>query len=328
MLWRCLVQCWDEEIYLQALLHRFVKLNIQLLSRFKTWLDEIYQEEVSRKTETMSDTKQRSSTPDRLRNSPSTDASARSTSPVFKASSSSTTETSVQQQPITLGQIVTLMADIENLSQKVSQMFDFHIKPKLVIIGFEKPESVEESLTACVSAICECCPRFWAMVTEDIVKQCSGFLTQVNDIPRLYRRTNKEVPSKPSAYLAGVIKPLSRFCEEHTSLLSEQQKQEFLSQVFSALTQQFCEVTSEVLVSTKKMEDSLRRLKKARGTDKDKEKAGVVTDSDKIRTQIIIDIDSFNSQMETLGLKVTDAEGYSKLEALSKDAKADMTSVS
>ena len=45
------------------------------------------------------------------------------------------------------------------------------------------------------------------------------------------------------------------------------------------------------------MEESLRRLKKARGTDKEKEKAGGVTDSDKIRTQIIIDIDNFNSQV-------------------------------
>ncbi|RUS91395.1 hypothetical protein EGW08_000825 [Elysia chlorotica] len=198
----------------------------------------------------------------------------------------------------------------------------------LLDIGVENTDAVKESLVSCASAICDCRPRFWSMVTEDIVKQCSGSLTQINDIPRLYRRTNKEVPNKPSAYLAGVMKPLNRFCEEHAASLSVVQKEEFLSHVFSALAHQFCEVTSEVLVSTKKMEESLRRLKKARGADKEKEKGGGVTDSDKIRTQIIIDIENFNSQMQSLGLTVSDAEGHSKLIALSQDAKTDMTSAS
>ena len=58
----------------------------------------------------------------------------------------------------------------------------------------------------------------------------------------------------------------------------------------------FSEVTTEVLTSTRKMEESLSRLKKARGKDKDKEKSGV-SDSDKIRAQIIIDINSFHDQV-------------------------------
>ena len=39
----------------------------------------------------------------------------------------------------------------------------------------------------------ESSPKFWALVTEDVVKKSGAFLAQVNDIPRLYRRTNKEV---------------------------------------------------------------------------------------------------------------------------------------
>lgn len=327
MMWKCLGECWEQDIFLPALLHRFVKLNIQLLSRYKSWLDEIFQAELARKNESMSDAKQRSSTPDRLRNSPSFDASARSTSPVPK-SSSAATDTLPLNQPLTTGQTVALMTDIDLLSQKIEDLFKTNIKPKLLDKGVDNPESVKDSLITCVHAICDCRPRFWAMVTEDIVKQCSGYLTQVNDIPRLYRRTNKEVPTKPSAYLTGVMKPLSRFCDEYASSLSVQQKEEFLSQVFVALAQQFCEITSEVLVSTKKMEESLRRLKKARGTDKEKEKSGGVTDSDKIRTQIIIDIENFNSQMQSLGLKVSDVEGHARLVTLSEDAKTDMTSSS
>ncbi|RUS73592.1 hypothetical protein EGW08_018635, partial [Elysia chlorotica] len=116
MMWTCLEECWKQEIYLPALLHRFVKFNIQLLSRFKTWLDEVYQEELARKSE--SDAKQRSSTPDRLRSSPSFDASTRSTSPVPKSTPASATELLHQQQPLTTGQTVALMADIDHLFKK------------------------------------------------------------------------------------------------------------------------------------------------------------------------------------------------------------------
>lgn len=59
----------------------------------------------------------------------------------------------------------------------------------------------------------------------------------------------------------------------------------------------FSDVTAEVLTSTKKMEESLRRLKKARGGEKEKEKTGGVSDSDKIRNQLIIDIKSFQNQV-------------------------------
>ena len=55
-------------------------------------------------------------------------------------------------------------------------------------------------------------------------------------------------------------------------------------------------VTSEVLTSVKKMEDSLKRLKKVRGTDKGQGSTGM-SDDDKIRQQLILDINSFGEQV-------------------------------
>ena len=56
-----------------------------------------------------------------------------------------------------------------------------------------------------------------------------------------------------------------------------------------------------MLTSTRKMEESLSRLKKARGG-KDG-KTGGMKDSDKIRTQIVIDISSFHNQVGQLKKK-------------------------
>ena len=53
-------------------------------------------------------------------------------------------------------------------------------------------------------------------------------------------------------------------------------------------------VTSDVLTSVKKMEDSLKRLKKVRGTEKTSQG---ISDDDKIRTQLILDIASYGDQV-------------------------------
>ena len=55
-------------------------------------------------------------------------------------------------------------------------------------------------------------------------------------------------------------------------------------------------VTSDVLTSVKKMEDSLKRLKKVRGTEKAGGSQGM-TDDDKIRQQLILDIISYGDQV-------------------------------
>lgn len=55
-------------------------------------------------------------------------------------------------------------------------------------------------------------------------------------------------------------------------------------------------MTLDVLTSVKKMEDSLKRLKKVRGTDKSVGNQGM-TDDDKIRQQLILDITSYGNQV-------------------------------
>ncbi|WAR18458.1 COG2-like protein [Mya arenaria] len=122
------------------------------------------------------------------------------------------------------------------------------------------PEDAIKSLQECLDNSCEAIrsslPQFYDYVVSDVTNQCAVHLKQANDIPRLYRRTNRDVPSKPSVYYT---------------------------------------VTSEVLTSVKKMEDSLKRLKKVRGTDKGSGSLGM-SDDDKIRQQFILDITNLGDQ--------------------------------
>ena len=61
-----------------------------------------------------------------------------------------------------------------------------------VLIGFATA-LLTESLAECQQSIGEHLPEMSDFVTADVISQCSVTLKLVNDIPRLYRRTNREV---------------------------------------------------------------------------------------------------------------------------------------
>ncbi|ESO93530.1 hypothetical protein LOTGIDRAFT_232605 [Lottia gigantea] len=323
VLWQCLHKCWKKEIYLPALSHRFWKLTIQLLSRYTAWLDEVYEEENNRRSELDKPmkTSQSASSLDRMSITPDTSRSA-SPSPQDAMTSSMTSSVN---PPITVGQIVCLISDSVLLVQMVEEFFDTEIAPLLEKESVGNISVLKDCIKECIVNIEERQPKFQLFITSDIIKQCSVYLKQVSDIPRLYRKTNREVPSKPSNYIISLEKPLKNFLEEHQ--LESKQKADFLTQVFSSLTEQYITVTSDVLTSVKKMEESLKRLKKARGTDKSSDSnSHGMSDDDKVRQQIILDIDCYGNQISGHGIDKSAVNGFDKLLELAQDAKSAMTS--
>ena len=56
-----------------------------------------------------------------------------------------------------------------------------------------------------IDALEERLPKFRSIVTDEIVVQCSAFIRQVSDIPRLYRRTNREVSCLFDVWLVALM---------------------------------------------------------------------------------------------------------------------------
>ena len=65
------------------------------------------------------------------------------------------------------------------------------------------------------------------------------------------------------------------------------------------LLDSFLSVTTEVLVSVRRMEESLKRLKAARGTTSNSGNQGM-SDDDKIRSQLSLDVSEYISQVDIL----------------------------
>lgn len=170
------------------------------------------------------------------------------------------------------------------------------------------------------------------LLMSRVVLDCEAHLKMVADIPRLYRRTNKEasaaqfytmliavhshdfftvsslsiqVPNKPSAYVTNILKPLQVFLNNHkNTLLSDDSAVDRISlwkiNVLEKVTEQYLSVTSDVLMSVRKTEDSLKRLKKARDRSNVALSTGssnTMSDDDKIRLQLFLDVDNYGHQV-------------------------------
>ncbi|XP_076099685.1 conserved oligomeric Golgi complex subunit 2-like [Mytilus galloprovincialis] len=302
----CVRRCWEEDIYLQPLCQKFWRLTLQMFSRYATWIHDLYQDEVVNK-------KSPEVKPNPVNEDNPPEGQQQNDGPTVPV-----------QPPITNGQILCLISDVESLSQQVSIIFADILKPRLCALGVDNVDSLLDNIRESSDQIKSELPQFQSYIVQDVCSQCAVHLKQVNDIPRLYRRTNREVPSKPSQYIQNVCKPLTNLLEDSGSVLSESVKNGLLQDIFSSLAEQYYSSTSDVLTSVKKMEESLKRLKKGRGTDKSSGSQGF-TDDDKIRQQVMIDIENYGQQITNYGVDPAVLEHYQKLLQLSSEAKSAMT---
>lgn len=135
------------------------------------------------------------------------------------------------------------------------------------------------------------------MKTE-IIDECKQLLNHVNDIPRLYRRTNKEKPHEASAYICNCIHQLIECIEMVGLEETNQSSKQWLNDILLQLSEHYKNLTLEVLTSVQKTEDSLKKLKKL------KVNSNLITmsntsmsDDDKIRLQIYFDVNKFGYEV-------------------------------
>lgn len=73
---------------------------------------------------------------------------------------------------------------------------------------------------------------------KEMLAQTSGWTKQVADIPRLYRKTNRDAPSKACQYIDQILKPAQSFAMKYGTKIPADTVKNCLSQVFSQLNRQ------------------------------------------------------------------------------------------
>lgn len=305
VLWSCVCRCWMDQVYLPPLTHRFWKLTLQLISRYSTFL-----------TEVLTKTSSPEASKDLVRPLPS---SASSTS--SRTSQDADSETG-GPTVLSTKQLVFIAADVDKLQGQIPDISEM-IKAKLENIGFQNFPIVSEALQDSRASLSSCVPTLNSRMTQHLTERSVRFLKNASEVPRLYRRTNKEVPTRASAYMDNALQPLHQLVTDSKNMVKDSIIQEWLRVTLSDCTHRYFETISDVLSSVRKMEESLKRLKQARKTTTPSTvgvNAGPSDDS-KIRLQLALDVEYLGEQIQKMGLQPGDITMFSSLLELVQEAR-------
>lgn len=83
----------------------------------------------------------------------------------------------------------------------------------LPIVFFLLTECLDESKDSLLRTLKRVEKKFIELVIEKNI----SIIRQVSDIPRLYRRTNREAPTQPCPYVASLFSPIENLQNSHSS---------------------------------------------------------------------------------------------------------------
>lgn len=150
-------------------------------------------------------------------------------------------------------------------------------------------------------------------------------LDNVKNVPRLYRRTNKDPPTQPSAYIHAAFSSIHQF-KETLSALDEEKQNDIIKQSISNMTSRYYMAVDELLTSIKKTEESLLRLKQQRKAAAGQSgvtpglKINEVSDENKIRKQIYLDAEEYGVQIKSMNVPVEEFLEYVQLKDITSKA--------
>ncbi|XP_057704590.1 conserved oligomeric Golgi complex subunit 2 [Corythoichthys intestinalis] len=308
----CVGRCWSDKVYLPPLAHRFWKLTLQLYSRYGTFLEEVLTKTVS------------------------TEASKEPARPLPSSASSTSSRASLEETGSDSGglsslstiQLVHIAADVQKLQEQLPEVSEM-VRQHLEALGFTNFVIVEEALADSKAGLSSSIPALNERMTHHLSERSCRFLKSASEVPRLYRRTNKEAPVRASVYMDNALRPLHQLLSDSTGLVDEATVRHWLKVTLSECTQRYYETISEVLSSVRKMEESLKRLKQARkgaasSTGTGSSTAGAnsaPSDDAKIRLQLALDVEYLGEQIEKMGLDPADISKFSPLMELVKEAR-------
>ncbi|XP_030190173.1 conserved oligomeric Golgi complex subunit 2 isoform X2 [Lynx canadensis] len=302
--WSSLQRCWSDEMFLPVLAHRLWRLTLQILARHSVFVSELLLRPIS--NESAKDIKKPLVTGGKdpsvtQGNSEDQASGPAETRPVASISST---------------QLIYVVADLDKLQEQLPELLET-IKPKLEMIGFKNFSSIS-ALEDSQTSLSACAPALSDRIIQDLSESCFGYLKSALEVPRLYRRTNKEVPTTASSYVDSALKPFRQLQSGHKDKLRQAVMRQWLEGALSESTHKYYETVSDVLNSVKKMEESLKRLKQARKTTPANPvgPGGGMSDDDKIRLQLALDVEYLGEQIQKMGLATKDIKSFPALAEL------------
>jgi len=204
-----LKKCWDPGLYLPVLASKFLKLTFQILSRYSTG--------VSRTVTDLGLGKDGSETKSsEVPVSGSGNLEGCVEEELISLASEGSSGDSSSPVQVLARKLILIHQDVLSLADFVrsSDFADDTVGSVLSESGHgtgPDPEDLRRCLEDSCQALEQSMSQIDTVITGQVAEKCLPALKQVADIPRLYRRTNRELPSKALAYVHELLQPIQDF---------------------------------------------------------------------------------------------------------------------
>ncbi|KAG9451220.1 hypothetical protein H6P81_011185 [Aristolochia fimbriata] len=274
-----LYSCWKEDVLLFSCSDKFLRLSLQLISRYSTWM--------------------------------SSGFSARKAG---SAGSNPVSDWAVAANP---EDFVYVMHDIGHLVSELNGNYLDRVLELLAPCGTEVLDLVKQSISQGGKLLQDMEPHIMEMMTEALVEKSVEDLRQLKGITATYRMTNKPLPVRHSPYVSGVLRPLKAFLDgEHASYLTTKARNELLRGAAERITGRYNEMASDLVNVARKTESSLLRIRQGAqrraGANADQVDQNI-SDTDKICLQLFLDVQEYGRNLSAIGIAAEEIPAYRSL---------------
>uniref|UniRef100_A0A2P2KTE7 Conserved oligomeric Golgi complex subunit 2 n=1 Tax=Rhizophora mucronata TaxID=61149 RepID=A0A2P2KTE7_RHIMU len=203
--------CWKEDVLIFSCSDKFLRLSLQLLSRYSSWL--------------------------------SYGLSARRTGNTGAASGS---EWAISALP---DDFIYIIHDINCLAKEVCGGYLEHVLQLLSSCSADICDLVKQSILRGGKALTDLAPLAVKAIIDALVEKAVEDLRQVKGITATYRMTNKPLPVRHSPYVSGVLRPLKTFLDGERAMtyLTKDTRNKLLHGAATEITGHYYELAAELV---------------------------------------------------------------------------------
>ncbi|KAK4843251.1 hypothetical protein QYF36_005858 [Acer negundo] len=272
--------CWREDVFLLSCSDKFLRLSLQLLSRYSNWL--------------------------------SSGLAARK---VGNSGAKPGNEWAISASP---DDFIYILHDTNCLASEVCGDYLAHVLQLLSSCPAEVLDLVKQSIIQGGMALNALQPSVINTIVGTLVEKAVEDLRQLKGITATFRLTNKPLPVRHSPYVSGLLRPLKTLLEgqQATTYLTMETRNQLLVSAVNEITNRYYEIAADLIEMARKTESSLQRLRmgaqRRAGASMDVTDHNV-SENAKFSMQLFLDIQEYGRNLAALGVEAADIPAYCSL---------------
>ncbi|KAL0556983.1 hypothetical protein IC582_005501 [Cucumis melo] len=272
----CLTACWRDDVLVLSCSDKFLRLSLQLLSRYSNWL--------------------------------SSGLAARNTG----TGSHPGSEWAVAATP---DDLIYIIHDLGYLSTVVTGNFLETILQLLSSCTVDVLDSVKQSILHGGKSLYNLMPKVIGAIVASLVEKSVEDLRQLKGITATYRMTNKPLPVRHSPYVSGLLRPLKVLLDgdRASTFLTMETRTALLTDAVTEITSRYYEQAADLVSLARKTDSSLQKIRQGvqrrAGASSDVSDHNI-SDTDKICMQLFLDIQEYGRNLSSLGVEAASIPTY------------------